>query len=117
MAGFKDLDFNERRQASQAAREAALAKLKAKPARDPAEIERRRVAAEARDAAQAARRAAAKQAIEDKAAEAERVAAEQAAAEKAAELAAKPIVPKLTDEERKAARDAKYAARKKRRGR
>src|SRR5688500_11543126 len=106
MAGFKDLDFNERRAASQKAREAALAQLKARPPVDEAEQARRRAEREARDAAQAEKRAAAKEA-RLQAAEAAR--ADQARADETAANARSAALP--TDEERKAARDAKYAAR------
>jgi len=108
MAGFKDLDFNERRAASQKAREAALAQLKARPPVDEAEQARRRAEREARDAAQAAKRAAEKEA-RLQAAEAAR--AEQARADEAAASARSAAQP--TEAERKAARDARYAARKK----
>ena len=56
MAGFKDLDFNERRAAAQQAKEKALAKLKARPPVDEAELARRRAEREARDAKYAARK-------------------------------------------------------------
>jgi hypothetical protein len=103
MAGYKDLDFNERRAAAQKARETALAQLKARPPVDEAELARRRAEREAREAAQAAKRRAAKEAARK----------EQARAEEAADRASRSAQP--TDEERKAARDAKYAARKKKR--
>ena len=109
MAGYKDLDFNERRAASQKARENALAQLKARPPVDPAEQARRSAEREARDAARDEKRRAAKEA-RLQAAEAAR--SDQARAE--GEVAApSPGPAQLTDEERKAARDAKYAARKK----
>jgi hypothetical protein len=103
MAGYRDLDFNERRAAAQKARETALAQLKARPPVDEAELARRRAEREAREAAQAAKRRAAKEAARK----------EQARAEEAADRASRSAQP--TDEERKAARDAKYAARKKKR--
>ena len=109
MAGYKDLDFNERRAASQKARENALAQLKARPPVDEAEQARRRAEREARDAAQAEKRRAAKEA---RLQAAETVRTDQARTSEAtagsSSGAAQP-----TDEERKAARDAKYAARKK----
>jgi hypothetical protein len=110
MAGYRDLDFNERRAAAQKARETALAQLKARPPVDEAELARRRAEREAREAAQAAKRRAAKEASLQ-ATEAARK--EQARAEEAADRASRSAQP--TDEERKAARDAKYAARKKKR--
>ena len=42
MAGYKELDFNERRASAQKARESALAKLKARPPVTEAELARRR---------------------------------------------------------------------------
>ena len=113
MAGFKDLDFNERRASAQKAREAALAKLKARPVPTEAELARRRAAAEAREAAQAEKRHAAAQA-KAKAAE-EEEAARAAASEASAAPSASHAEP--TEAERKAARDAKYAARKKNKAR
>ena len=109
MAGYKDLDFNERRAAAQKAREKALDQLKARPQVDPAEQARRRAEREARDAAKAEKRRAAKEA-RDQAAQAAR--AEKARAEGEAAKAVE-----LTEEERKAARDARYAARKKNKAR
>lgn len=108
MAGFKDLDFNERRASAQKAREAALAKLKARPPVSEAEQARRREAQAAREAALAEKRNAAAQAK----LEAEEVAKAAKAAEAAAAASAAPV--ELTEAERKAARDSKYAARKKR---
>ena len=106
MAGYKELDFNERRAASQKARENALAKLKARPPVDEAELARRREAQDARDAAQAEKRRAKKEA--QLLAQAQKsVEAREAKVETATPSAAQP-----TEEERKAARDAKYAKRK-----
>ncbi|MGZ3173177.1 MAG: DUF6481 family protein [Croceibacterium sp.] len=104
MAGYKELDFNERRASAQKARESALAKLKARPPVTEAELARRRAEQEARDAALTEKRHAAAQA---------KLATEEAAkAAKAAVAEAVPAEP--TEAERKAARDSKYAARKKR---
>ena len=107
MAGYKELDFNERRAASRKARENALAKLKARPPIDEAEQARRREAQDARDAAQAEKRRAAKEA-KLRAAQARR--SDEARDEKVE--TATPSTAQPTDEERKAARDAKYAKRK-----
>jgi hypothetical protein len=108
MRGYKEPGFNERTAAAASAKQKALEKLKAKPPVDEAELARQRERQAERDAAEIAKRAAAKQAREDAAAakrEAARLAAEEAAAN----------APKvLTEEERKAARDARYAARKNR---
>ena len=107
MAGYKELDFNERRAASQKAREIALAKLKARPPVDEAEQARRREAQAARDAAQAEKRRAAKEARLQAAQARKSDEARDAKVETAA-----PSKPQPTEEERKAARDAKYARRK-----
>lgn len=104
MAGYKAPSFAERTSAAGAARTAALAKLKAKAVPTPEEqaaraqkaLEREALAAQKREAARAEREA-------KKAAELQK---KQDAIE-----AARPQ-PKLTEEERKAARDARYAARK-----
>lgn len=80
--------------------------MKARPAPDPAELARRAAVAAEREAAAAAKRAAVVEARE-----AEKRAAEEAARLAAEEAAAKlPVVP--TQAELKAARDARYAARK-----
>ena len=107
MAGYKDLDFNERRAASQNAREKALAQLKARPPVDEAEQAKRRAQREARDAAEREKRAAEKKARLE-AQESGRLARAEEGAQATSAQAAEP-----TEEERKAARDAKYAARKK----
>jgi len=110
MAGFKELDFNERRASALKAREAALAKLKARPPVTEAELARQRAERAAREAAQAEKRTAAAQAKR----EAEEAAQSAKAAAAEANAAANPPPVELTEEERKAIRDAKYAARKKR---
>ena len=105
MAGYKELDFNERRAASQKAREIALAKLKARPPVDEAEQARRREAQAARDAAQAEKRRAAM--------EAKLQAAQARKSDEARDVKVEtPSSVQPTEEERKAARDAKYAKRK-----
>jgi hypothetical protein len=101
MASYKDPSFAERTALAQAARAKALAKLAAKAPLDPALVAERKAAAEARERAQAEKSAARKAAIA------------QAKADKAE--AAKVVVPAgPTEAELKAARDARYAARKKR---
>ncbi|WP_420140787.1 DUF6481 family protein, partial [Sphingomonas sp.] len=105
MAGFKTPDFNERAAAGRASKEAALAKLRAKPKPDPAVVAERQAAQAARDAAAAERREARARAI------AEEKAAKAAAREEKAAKAAAAVKPKLSAEELKAARDARYAAR------
>lgn len=112
MASFKDPSFQDRVAAASKAKQKALDQLKAKPPVDEALMAKRRQEREIREQALAEERVAkanAKAAAKTekaaiKAAEAE--AAEAAAALKAARL--KPASP----EEMKAARDARYAARK-----
>jgi hypothetical protein len=113
MANFKAPDFNERTAAAQAARESALEKLRSKAAPDAALIAERQAKRVERERAATERRAARLSA----AAEAK---AARSAEQKAllAEVAPEAIVeerkerPTLTPEEQKAARDARYAARK-----
>ena len=93
MKGFKDPGFQDRVAAAARAKAAALEKLKAAPKPDEAEL-----------AARAARR------LEREAAK--RAKEEEALAADQARIAAAP--PVLTEADRKAARDARYAARKKR---
>lgn len=121
MAGFKDNNFIERRDAALKAKQDLLAKFKARPpADDPRLIklaEERRVIAEARAIREAERE---KRRQEEllRMAEEERLRKleEEAriAAEKAAALAAIKAEQELK-EQQKAARDARYAARKARR--
>lgn len=106
MAGYKEPGFQDRVAAAAEARVKALAKLQAKPPVDPAVQEERAARLRAREAAQAKKR---------EALQAEREAKQIAKREKAeeAERAAQAaIVPEKTEAERKAARDARYAARK-----
>ena len=121
MAGYKEPGFQDRVALATKARDAALAKLKAKAPIDPAVVAQRIAKAQEREAAQAVRAA---QKLEEKrlAAEAKAAAieAEIEAAKEAARLAepvAPPKKPKPSEEERKAERDAKYLARKARKGR
>jgi hypothetical protein len=95
MASFKAPDFNDRIKLAAAAKQKALEALKNKPKVDEAVLAERRAAAQAKEALAAEKRAARKEAR---------------ALEAAAKEAAKPK-PK-TPEELKAARDARYAARK-----
>ena len=112
MASFKDPSFQDRVAAASKAKQKALDQLKAKPPVDEALMAKRRQEREIREQALAeeriakanAKAAAKAEKAAIKAAEAE--AAKAAAALKAARL--KPASP----EEMKAARDARYAARK-----
>lgn len=99
MATFKSPDFNERAAAARETKQRALDKLRNKPAVDPAIVAQRQAAQAAREAAAAERRAAKQAAAEE---------AKQAKAAAAARLVPTP----LTEAEQKAARDARYAARK-----
>lgn len=117
MQGFKEPGFNDRRASANSAKNKALEMLKNKPKPDEAEMAARAERQRAKEAAAAEKRAALERArAEEKAAkeQAEREAAEAAAAEAAAAAAAAEAArPKLpTAEELKAARDARYAARK-----
>lgn len=113
---FKDTNFNDRRSAAATAKQSALEKFRAKIA-DPTLAERQA----AHDAIAAARelrvaeRKAAKEAEEAKLkAEAERLAIEQAEREEAERIEAEKKAAELKAAQ-KAARDARYAARKARR--
>jgi len=110
MPAFKAPDFKQRTAAASEAKQKALELLRTKPVMDEAVVAEKRAARLAREAAEAERRRAKREA-EQAAKEAKRAAA-AAAAE--AEAAAKPQ-PK-TEAELKAARDARYAARKQRKG-
>lgn len=99
MAGFKSPDFNERAAAARAARQAAVEQLRNKPAPDPAVIAARQAAHAAREERLAAKKAAAEE-------------AKARRAEAARAKAAKADTPVRSEAELKAARDARYAARK-----
>jgi hypothetical protein len=107
MAGFKSPDFNERAAAARAAKKRAVEQLREKPAPDPEVVAARQAAHAAREERRAAKKAAAEQARAARAEEAAKLKA--ARAEAAAKAAPKP---KKTEAELKAARDARYAARK-----
>ena len=101
---FKDPSFQDRIGSAAKAKKKALDQLRSKPPLDEktvAERRARREDREAKDAEKAAARKSALQAAKD---------------ERAAKAAAKAAVPPPpTEAERKAARDARYAARKARR--
>lgn len=103
MAAYKEPGFDARRNAAAEARAKALARLKAQAPIDPAVQAERIAKAEAREKAQAEKR----QAIKER--------REREAEEKAALAIANAPRPETTEKERKAARDARYAARKARR--
>lgn len=107
MAAYREPGFEERVALAAKAKAAALERLKAKPPVDAAEQAARAARALARDAVAAEKRAAARLAKEEAAASKR---AEAVAASAAADAQSEAAAP--TDEERKAARDARYAARK-----
>jgi len=116
MNPFKERDVSERLNAAAEARQAMLDKLKAKlpKADDPAfqarQAERVKIA-EARDARIAERKAAKEAARLAAEAEARRAAEEEAERAAAAKRAESDMIAKLLADQ-KAARDARYAARK-----
>ena len=103
MPPFKD-SFQDRVGQAAEAKRKALEKLRARPPVDEAVAAARREAARQREARAEEKRAAKAQAAEAARAESSKAAAEAAAAP-----------PPRTEAERKAARDARYAARKSRR--
>ncbi len=105
MPPYKAPSFADRQAAAAAARDKAIAKLKARPAPDPEVLEARRLAAERK-------RIAAEEARAAKEAAREAAKAEAAAAIIAAEEAAI-----AAEKEAKAERDRRYAARKAGKGR
>lgn len=110
MAGYKEPGFQDRVKAAAEARAKALARLKAKPPVDPDVLAERAAKALERETQQAEKRHAAK--VKREAERAERL----KQAELASQQAKSPSPPpELTEAERKAARDARYAARKARR--
>jgi hypothetical protein len=104
MASFRNPSFEERIGRAAEAKKKALEHLRSRPPVDPAILAERKAASARKEAADANRAAA-------------REATKQAAVETAAaEAAAKAALPgPPTEAERKAARDARYAARKNRR--
>ncbi|WP_343615459.1 DUF6481 family protein [Novosphingobium sp.] len=99
MTAYKEPGFQDRIAVATRARESAIARLKTKPATDPAQLVAKAKKALEREAAQATRLATLAQARR------------QAKAEKLAKQLAKDM-PAPTEAERKAIRDARYAARK-----
>ncbi len=107
MASFKDPGFQERTASANDAKLKALEKLRAKPAIDPAVAAERAAARAAKEEAERAKRQA-KRDAEEEAKAAKKAAAAEAAA-RALEAEAKS---QMSDADKKALRDAKYAARK-----
>jgi hypothetical protein len=106
MKSYKDPSFEDRVARAAEAKQKALDKLRSRPPVDEAVLAERQAARLKREADQAEKRAA------KKAAEAAAKEAKEAEAAKAAKAAAPPALP--TAAELKAARDARYAARKNR---
>jgi|SRR5689334_11555025 len=106
MKGFKNPSFQDRANASADAKTRLLEKMKAAPKLSEEELAARAARAKEREAKEQAKRDAARAAREAKAAEEEAKAAEEAAAQ-AKKMASLPTAAEL-----KAARDARYAARK-----
>mgnify|MGYP000170762081 CR=1 FL=1 len=105
MPAFSQPSFQERTQMAAKAKQAALKQLKAKPPLSDEVIAERKAAQLAREQKKAVAR-------EEKRAAFEQLKAERKAAK---ELATQKEAPELTEAEKKAARDARYANRKKRR--
>ena len=113
MSGFKEPSFADRQKAAQQARQNMLNKFRSQPGLDDPAVKQR----QAERTAQAAQRGKAKQAREAAKAEQKRREAEaaaQAAAQLAREKEEAAVRELALEAERKAARDARYAARKKR---
>ena len=102
MASFKNPTFQDRASQAAEARKKALEQLRRKPAPDEKLVAERQAAEERRQAAKAQKAA-------------EKKAADQAARDLKAAAAAKAAVPVPSEADRKAERDARYAARKNRR--
>lgn len=109
MSSYKEPSFQERAALANKAKQAALAQLRNKPPKDEATLADRHVKAEARAGAQAKMR-------EEKLAarDLKKVQKRERAGQNA--LPDEPSAPSMTAEEQKAARDEKYAARKRRTG-
>lgn len=132
MPAFKHPGFQERQEAAARARGAALTSYRSRPPVDEAMLAERTARRQAREAAEAEKRAAARRAREEAAeakreqerqalaaAEAEAKAKADAAAQAKADATAQKRAERMlwTEEDRKAARDARYAARKMRQAR
>ena len=102
MASFKNPSFEDRARQAAQAKEKALSQLRLRPDPDEETVARRKAAGARREDVQAKKAATKK-------------AAAEAAALSKAEARAKATAPVPTEAERKAARDARYAARKARR--
>ena len=108
--GFRTQSFSDRAHASAAAKRALVEKHKAAPKPDPVELAASNERRLAREAEAAAAREQARTARDAAARAAEETASAEAEAAAAAAKAAQPKVP--SQAELKAARDARYSARK-----
>ncbi|MBO9574876.1 MAG: hypothetical protein J7494_03985 [Sphingobium sp.] len=108
MKKYKEPSFQERIAAAARARNGALAQLQAKPPVDEAVAAERSAKRLAKEAAAAEKRRLARLAAD------QIKAAKRARASEAAKLHIAAPKPELTEAERKAARDARYIARKNR---
>jgi hypothetical protein len=106
MTSYRDPSFRDRAGSAAAAKQKALDQLRARPKADPALVAERQAARAAREEAERERRAA-------KAAAKEQDRIDTAGAAPVAD--AEHAGPGESEAERKAARDARYAARKSRR--
>jgi type IV secretory pathway VirB10-like protein len=106
--------FQDRVARAAEAKQKALDKLRAKPEIDPQVAAERQAARLAKEAKLAEQRAAKEEGRRQAAAEKATAAREEEAARRAKEEAARVVPP--TEAELKAARDARYAARKSRKG-
>lgn len=102
MTSYKQPSFQDRAGQAADAKQKALEQLRLKPEPDEGVVEQRKAASARRQAAQA-EKAVAKKAVGE------------AAAREKAEAAARAVALAPTEAERKAARDARYAARQNRR--
>lgn len=109
MKGYKEAGFQDRAKASATAKDKLLEKFKAAPKPDEAVVAERAARKAEREAKEAAKREAVRAARE--LAQQEKLEKARLAQEAAAAAAVAAPAP-LTEAERKAARDARYAARK-----
>ena len=110
MAGYKPPDFNERAAAARAAKQKALNRLRDRPAPDPAVLAERKAEQERREAAAAQKREARRRELEE--AKAAKKSGSKPEVAKSEPEAPQPTSPVRSEAELKAARDARYAARK-----
>ena len=108
MKGYQEPSYQDRVAAAAQAKNKALKKLKAAPKPDEVELAARAARRAEREAKAEEKRTAAREARQEK----QRLAQEKRGAAKKAGAKVEP--PRLSEAEKKAARDARYAARKSR---